>query len=62
MSEWPPIAEPELLRRLPLGDEEFGEFIRGALPQLPAAVRDAATISPQALGYPVGAAGAAPIY
>jgi hypothetical protein len=31
---WPAIDEPELLRRMTLGDEEFGVFIRGVISQL----------------------------
>ena len=35
MPEWPPIDEPELLRRLALDDAEFMEFIRGVVARLP---------------------------
>jgi hypothetical protein len=51
VSSWPAIEEPELLRRLAMGDAEFAEFIRGVVAQLPARSCDEATIS-RALAYP----------
>jgi hypothetical protein len=51
MPEWPPISEPELLRRLTLDDAGFAEFIRGVVAQLPARECDEAAIA-QALAYP----------
>lgn len=51
MPEWPPISEPELLRRLTLDDAQFTEFIRDVVAQLPARECDEAAIA-QALTYP----------
>ncbi len=51
MPEWPPIDEPELLRRLGLDDAEFMEFIRGVVEQLPSRECDEAAIA-RALAYP----------
>jgi hypothetical protein len=51
MSGWPPIAEPELLARLAMDDEEFAAFIRTAIAQLPPRTHDAASFA-QAVGYP----------
>ena len=51
MPEWPPIAEPELLRRLALDDAGFCEFIRGVVAQLPSRECDEAAIA-RALSYP----------
>jgi hypothetical protein len=51
MPDWPPIEEPELLRRLALGDAEFIELVRGLFEQLPARECDAAAIA-RALSYP----------
>jgi hypothetical protein len=51
MPEWPPISEPELLRRLALDDAQFAEFIRGVVAHLPARECDAGAIA-QAVAYP----------
>ncbi|MGC1164544.1 MAG: hypothetical protein WA862_00405 [Solirubrobacterales bacterium] len=51
MSDWPPIAEPKLLERLRMDDEEFGAFIRAVVSQLEPRRCDAAAVA-QALGYP----------
>jgi hypothetical protein len=51
MPDWPPIAEPELLRRLALGDAEFAEFVADVFARLPARECDAAAIA-LALAYP----------
>jgi hypothetical protein len=51
MSAWPPIDEPELLRRLTLDDARFAEFIRGVVVQLPPRECDEVAIA-QALSYP----------
>jgi hypothetical protein len=51
MTEWPPIPEPELLRRLALDDAGFAEFICDVIAGLPARECDEATIT-RALAYP----------
>ncbi|MCW2987801.1 MAG: putative Orotidine 5-phosphate decarboxylase, partial [Solirubrobacterales bacterium] len=51
MSEWPPIDEPELLRRMTMGDEEFAAFIRGVIARLAPRLYDPALLA-LALGYP----------
>lgn len=51
MSDWPPIAEPELLRRLAMDDDEFAELIAELVDALPARPCDGAAIA-QALAYP----------
>ncbi len=51
MPEWPPISEPELLRRLALDDAGFIEFVRGVIEQLPRRECDEATIA-RAIAYP----------
>ena len=51
MSDWPPIAEPELLRRLALDDRQFAEFIAAVVAEIPARACDGAAIA-QALAYP----------
>jgi hypothetical protein len=51
VSHWPPIAEPQLLRRLAMDDEEFAEFVGALAAQMPPRPCDAAAIA-QALGYP----------
>jgi hypothetical protein len=51
MSDWPPIAEPELLRRLTLDDAGFMKFIRGVVEQLPNRECDADVVA-RALAYP----------
>jgi hypothetical protein len=51
MPEWPPIDEPELLRRLALDDAGFMESIRGVIGQLPSRDCDEGTIA-RALAYP----------
>jgi hypothetical protein len=48
---WPPIEEPELLRRMTMDDAEFAAFIGGVIAQLGRRPCDAAAIA-QALGYP----------
>jgi len=49
--EWPPIEEPELLRRLALDEREFAEYLRDLLGQLPPRTCDDGAIE-LALGYP----------
>jgi hypothetical protein len=49
--DWPPIAEPELLERMAMDDEQFAAFISATVAQLPPRECDAAAIA-QALGYP----------
>ena len=51
MPEWPPISEPELLRRLALDDAGFAEFIGGLVAELPARECDEAAIA-RAIAYP----------
>ncbi len=51
MSEWPPIAEPELRRRLALDEAEFARFFRALIERLPARTLDEASLA-QALAYP----------
>jgi hypothetical protein len=51
MPEWPPISEPELLRRLALDDAEFTQFIRGVIEQLPPRECDQAVVA-RAISYP----------
>jgi hypothetical protein len=51
MSEWPPIAEPELLARLAMEDEEFATFVRSLIVQLGPRPYDAAAFA-LAIGYP----------
>jgi hypothetical protein len=51
MSEWPPIAEPELLERMAMDDEEFAAFIRTIASQLAPRPHDAASLA-LAIGYP----------
>ena len=51
MSDWPPISEPELLARLALGDEEFGELVSELARALPAREFEPAMLE-RALGYP----------
>jgi hypothetical protein len=51
MPDWPPIAEPELLRRLALDDAGFMAFIRGVVERLPSRECSEAAIA-QALAYP----------
>jgi hypothetical protein len=51
VSEWPPIAEPELLRRMAMDDEEFASFIGATVAQLPPRRCDDEAIA-RALGYP----------
>jgi hypothetical protein len=51
VSDWPPIAEPELLRRLAMDDEEFAAFIRTVVSQLAPRAYDTDVLT-QALGYP----------
>jgi hypothetical protein len=48
---WPPISEPELLKRLRMGDAEFAELIAAVVAQLPPRGYDAAVLE-QAIGYP----------
>jgi len=51
MSKWPPIAEPELLSRLAMDDEEFAAFVRALVAQLAPRPFDPALLA-LALGYP----------
>jgi hypothetical protein len=51
MFEWPPIAEPELLRRMAMDDGEFSEFVRATIAQLPPRVHGPESLA-LALGYP----------
>jgi hypothetical protein len=51
VSEWPPIDEPELLRRLALDDEQFAEFFAEVVAGIPARPCDEAAIA-QAFAYP----------
>jgi hypothetical protein len=51
MSAWPPIAEPELLARLAMGDREFAEHLRALAAAIPARACEAASIE-HALAYP----------
>jgi hypothetical protein len=51
MSDWPPIAEPELLRRLALDEAGFMAFIRGVVERLPSRECDADALA-RALAYP----------
>jgi hypothetical protein len=51
MSEWPPIAEPELLRRLAMDDAEFAGFIQGLIERLAPRSCGEAELA-QALAYP----------
>jgi hypothetical protein len=51
VSDWPPIAEPELLRRLAMDDEEFAAFIRTVVSQLAPRAYETDVLT-QALGYP----------
>lgn len=51
MSEWPPIDEPELRRRLAMDDEEFARFIRGLVSQLGPRTYGPDVLT-QAVGYP----------
>jgi hypothetical protein len=49
--EWPPIAEPKLLARMAMDDEEFAAFIAATIAQLPPRRCDEAAVA-RALGYP----------
>jgi hypothetical protein len=51
MSQWPQIIEPELAKRLSLSDDEFADFIRAVIAQLPPREFDESVLA-QALGYP----------
>lgn len=51
MSEWPPIAEPELLERLAMDDREFAQFARTLIGRLPARAYDEHALA-RAVGYP----------
>jgi hypothetical protein len=51
MPVWPPLSEPELLRRLTLDDAQFAAFIRGVVGQLPSRECDDDTIA-RAIAYP----------
>jgi hypothetical protein len=51
VSEWPPIAEPELLERMTMNDEEFAAFITATIAQLPPRRCDDEVVA-RALGYP----------
>jgi hypothetical protein len=51
MRDWPPIAEPELLQRLALDDEQFAAFFRELMGAWPRREFDRAAFE-HALGYP----------
>jgi hypothetical protein len=51
VSEWPPIDEPELRKRLTMDDEEFAAFIRALVSQL-APRPYGPDVLTQAVGYP----------
>jgi hypothetical protein len=51
MTDWPAIEEPELLERLALADDEFGEFVARLAASIPARPYDQAALD-VALGYP----------
>jgi hypothetical protein len=51
MSGWPAIEEPELLERLGLDDEQFGEFVRSLAARFPPRTYEVASLE-RALGYP----------
>jgi hypothetical protein len=51
MPEWPPIAEPELLRRLAMDDAEFTGFVQGLIERLAPRTCGEAELA-QALAYP----------
>jgi hypothetical protein len=51
VSQWPPIAEPELLQRLAMGDAEFETFFRALVTQLPSRTYEAELFE-RAIGYP----------
>ena len=51
MRDWPPIAEPELLQRLALDDEQFAAFFQDLIAAWPRREFDPAAFE-HALGYP----------
>jgi hypothetical protein len=51
VSDWPPIAEPELLDRLALDDRQFRELVRTLAASVPARAYEAASFE-LAVGYP----------
>jgi hypothetical protein len=51
VSEWPPIAEPELLDRLALDDRQFREFVRTLAGKVPPRAYEVASFE-LAVGYP----------
>ena len=51
MSDWPPIAEAELLERLAMDDEEFAKFGETLIARVPPRDYDE-TLLARALGYP----------
>jgi hypothetical protein len=51
VSEWPAIAEQELLDRLAMDDRQFGEYLRELAAALPPRAYDAAAFE-SAIGYP----------
>jgi hypothetical protein len=51
VSEWPPIAEPELLERLAMDDRQFAEYIRALIGAIPPRRFEPAALE-RALGYP----------
>ena len=53
MSEWPPIAEPELLDRLALDDQKFREFVQTLAGKVPPRAYEVASFE-RAVGYPWG--------
>lgn len=51
MAEWPPIREPELLKRLGMDDAEFAEFLGAVIAQLPPRTYGTAVLA-KAIAYP----------
>jgi hypothetical protein len=51
VSDWPPIAEPELLARLALDDRRFRELVADLFARLPPRAYEASALE-RALGYP----------
>jgi hypothetical protein len=51
VSEWPPIAEQELLDRLAMDDRQFEEYVRAFVAKLPPRVYEVAALE-RAVGYP----------
>jgi ribosomal protein S18 acetylase RimI-like enzyme len=53
VSEWPPIAEQELLDRLAMDEQQFAEYIRVLFAKIPPRAFEGAVLE-RALGYPWG--------